>query len=422
MERRAGFLIICVLVLIVSAATAQERRYFRIVSSGDTHITEIGADGYITWTNESASGVCTVETATVLGDSTEWRSYVRIPVTSEVTRTRLFDFDAPEGMAFIPEGENSGTNPLVLYYEQHADGTYPETYSLKVDAFYIGRKEVTNDEVVDVFQWAIDRSPSLIYFSDDIPRNAEGDDKPLLAMKEEDCRITWDGTRFGMKGSKGSGYPCVWISWYGAAAYCNYLSLREGLELYYNMSNWSVNPSANGYRLPTSDEWEYAARGGVASRRFPWGDNLVSHEQANYQASHVADSAYDESYPAGYHPDWYVGDLPYTSPVGSFAPFGYGAGLYDMCGNVWEWCDDWHSDYVGLYRVIRSGSWAGRSRFCLVGYRSKREPLSGFNSIGFRTCLPPTPGESEGTRIGQHAVKRRARFRRGRQSGNAYDH
>jgi formylglycine-generating enzyme required for sulfatase activity len=135
------------------------------------------------------------------------------------------------------------------------------------------------------------------------------------------------------------------------------------------------NFSANGFRLPSGIEREYAARGGLKGKRFPWGDT-ISHDLANYNAG---GRDYDES--NGLHPD-YVGSGSgnHTSPVGSFSANNYG--LFDMVGNINEWC--W--DDSGSNRNVRgcscsSGAWYGR---CGAG-DDYFFPTTTFNGFGFRT-------------------------------------
>jgi len=299
-------------------------------------------------------------------------------------------FEAPANMALIP----AGSFDMGDSFHEGCPDEWP-VHTVTVSAFYIGRYEVTNDEMVEVLQWAYDNG--RIEVSDTTLRNATGDPRKLLYLDDDQCRITWNGRTFGIKPAKGSGYPCVEVSWYGAVAFCNYRSEMEGRTPCYDLDDWSCDWSANGYRLPTDAEWEKAARGGAAGRRFPWGDtDTIQQTRANYKSS--SEQSFDTSLTRGHHPDYGIGEYPYTSPVGSFAPNGYG--IYDTAGNVWEWIwDFWDGHYysvspdvdprgpsTGTYHVVRSGRWGYDAMSCRVSGRRHGWP-GGRRRMGFRIAL-----------------------------------
>jgi formylglycine-generating enzyme len=191
----------------------------------------------------------------------------------------------------------------------------------------------------------------------------------------------------------------------------NARSEKEGLTPVYRNADGTVfktgtsvptaNWSANGYRLPTEAEWEKAARGGLSGKRFPWGDT-ISHSQANYYS--LSGYSYDVSPTRGYHPTYNDGTTPRTSPVGSFEPNGYG--LYDMAGNVYEWCWDWHSrgyyssspgsdprgPTSGSHRVIRGGYWGYGADRCRTASRYYNVPGLNYNNyLGIRCARSSVP-------------------------------
>jgi formylglycine-generating enzyme required for sulfatase activity len=322
------------------------------------------------------------------------------------------DSNVPDDMAYIPDGEfEMGDH----HNDDPCDPCEPcelpcgpdelPVHTVLVDAFFMSKYEITNQQYCDYLNDAnslgqIKVVNGKVYGS--VNNKVYCDTHSYDDDSQIDHNDLSGVFSVRLKGGRDmSDDPMVEVSWYGAASYCNWRSGQEGYEACYNLSTWECDFSKKGYRLATEAEWEYAARGGEQSPyyRFPWGDT-ISHSQANYYSYWQEGSPvypYDVSPTSGYHPDWNDGIMPYTSVVGSFSANGYG--LYDIAGNVWEWCNDWHdgnyydvSPYdnptgpvSGINRVFRDGSW--RAGSCRVADRDGGDPTIRIEFFGFRIVL-----------------------------------
>jgi len=361
MNIKYGVFIVLMLLAENHLGIAQETHFFRIFGPASTTISEFRPDGAIVWSNAQTNETYTVQTASFLPGGTNWVDYVQIPVTNSVNTNLLVSFNPPADMTFIPAG--SFTMGDVLDSESDAMPT-----NAMVSAFYMDVNLVSYDEWQSVYIWATKR-----------------------------------GYGFVNAGSgRAANEPVQMVDWFDTAKWCNARSQQDGLTpVYYTDAELTqvytngemvpyVNWTNNGYRLPTEAEWEKAARGGLNGKRFPWG-NTISESQANYYGATAVDS-YDFG-PDGYNATFAPGGFPYTSPVGYFAPNGYG--LYDMAGNVFEWCWDWYGmPYAGgndpkgttsgIYRVIRGGCWNGYAGNARCSGRAADYPNAVQGFYGFR--------------------------------------
>jgi formylglycine-generating enzyme required for sulfatase activity len=295
-------------------------------------------------------------------------------------------------------------------------------HTVTLDSFYMGKYEITNQQYCDFLNWADDNgwitvTSNIVYKADTSYPYCDTHASSTYSQ------IAYSGGVFSVLAKAGRSMandPMVRISWYGAVAYCNWRSQQEGKESCYNLSTWEYDFSKKGYHLPTEAEWEYAARGGLGSKRFPWGDTITQ-TQANFKSSSAY--PYDISIVKNiFHPLWNDGTNSYTAPVGFFdgtvkykidynwpsSDTSYqttsganGYGLYDMAGNVYEWCNDWYSDTyyesspelnplgptTGTYRTIRSSSWIHNAFYCRVAQRQPTHPEGRNDTGGFRIAL-----------------------------------
>ena len=291
-----------------------------------------------------ASGIWTVPAAAT---SATVMVHVSDGVNTLVTSSKIsvkIITPSPEGMVAIPAGEFQMGS-----VDPEADNDEKPVHTVYLDAFFMDKYEVTNLE----YQKFVLANPQW------------GKGRIDGAFHDEAYLHHWNGNDYPKEKQD---HPVVHVNWYAAVAYAGWV----------------------GKRLPTEAEWEYAARGGLAGKKYPWG-NVIDPGQANYDKN--------------------VGD---TTAVGKYPPNGYG--LYDMAGNVWEWClDEYNEDFYstsprenpffGAYRLdwfihnfpadmyswdwnelcmLRGGAWDDDPEHVRVAFRGGATQGVTGNYLGFR--------------------------------------
>ncbi|HHV03687.1 MAG: formylglycine-generating enzyme family protein [Bacteroidales bacterium] len=271
-------------------------------------------------------------------------------------------------------------------------------------AYAMSKYEITNQLFCNVMNWAIKKGYAAIRNGDLVGKDGVKYlgithliDDELLGVQ---YGISINDSKIEFRESR-ENHPAHGVTWYGAIAFCNFLSEIEKLQPVYNLSNWSWDSTKNGYRLPTEAEWEYAARGNKRYT-FAWGNEIDS-SYINYWVSKAYRPFNTVTMPVGF----YDGKERHGVKTHSNAsPFG----LYDMTGNVWEWCWDWYGKIYYRYsltlnpkgpvngddrppyhvneptKVWRGCGWAGNNAFSRIAKRWSAAPNIAINEVGFRVA------------------------------------
>ena len=310
-----------------------------------------------------------------------WDAGADFPGFSEAScrlRVTADDSDDLGNFVFVPPGTFTMGSPED---EPARFSDEPQHQVTLSHGLHVQATEVTNQQYRDMAQWAYDRGcvdATSAFLLDAL----DGSNQVLLDLGSY-CEISFSGGRFTVDAGKEHN-PVMGVTWYGAAAYCDWLSLYEHLPRAYNHGAWRCNEdnpyATQGYRLPTEAEWEYACRAGTESP-FYTGSCLAAGVEANYNGN--------EPYPG----------CPVGPYVGGTVAVGGGSanahGLHDMHGNVWEWCNDWYGAYGGTitdpagptdgqYRIARSGGWDNAARSCRSACRNYVTPTDSGYKLGFR--------------------------------------
>jgi formylglycine-generating enzyme required for sulfatase activity len=338
---------------------------------GDTTLANMTAGSYtLTW--DAVSGWTSPNPASVTGS-------LAADGTLTFTGVYIEDTEVPSGFVSIPAGTFTMGSPADEPGRWDGETQHQVTLT---HGIYVQTTEVTNQQYAELAQWAYDHGYATVAADTSLHDALDGSTQHLLDLASGHNEISFSGGMFTVEAGKAD-HPVMYVTWYGSVAYCDWLSLQQGLPRAYNHATWQCNGgnpyTAAGYRLPTEAEWEYACRAGSTTAF------------ANGPITQIDCDPIDPNLDLM---GWYCGNANgWTHPVARKLPNAWG--LYDMHGNVWEWCNDRWGNYggtvtdpagpgAGSNRVIRGGLWGINAQVCRSANRDYFYPIYANYFIGFR--------------------------------------
>lgn len=282
--------------------------------------------------------------AIALSNEEVWRKEIKVFDGQKIIKPLFYNANNPNNNSKLWKNYvfmESGTF-LMGSREALYISKYPPFY-VTLSSFFISPYEVTNEQYCEFLNKNKALSDGYLF------------GLKMIDINNKQCGIAFKNGKFVSKNGMEK-HPVIFVSWYGADEYCRWL----------------------GGRLPTEAEWEYAAKGGINSRGYTYSGSNKIEEVAWFGANSKKN----------------------THIVGTRKP--NEAGIYDMSGNVWEWCADWYdpsfyssndvenpiNNRPSLYKVVKGGSWTNDKVNCRAISRSQLKPFYTYSYVGFRVCFP----------------------------------